>query len=220
MDHTLIPIDSGDLWAKWLVEEGGLEPELISRIEGLHDEYIEGVVDHEALISLHFKLMSRFDRTTLNRLRAEFIQKVVMPKLDPAAMAVVEKKREDGEMLVVASGTPFYVVSSIAPLFGISTVIAAKGEVDDEGRFTGRLQGGHSYGEGKAKLAAQWLASESASGRLYEDVEVWSDSINDLPLMKWVESLGGKAVAANPDVRLAAHAAENGWEVKNLFPKE
>lgn len=220
MDHTLIPIDSGDLWAKWLVDEGGLEPELIHRIEELHDEYIEGVVDHDALVSIHFELMSRFDRSTLNRLRAEFIQKVVMPKLHPAAMAVVEKKRDEGGMLVVASGTPFYVVSSIAPLFGISTVIAAKGEVDEAGRFTGALQGGHSYGEGKAKLAALWLESEAAEGRRYEEVEAWSDSINDLPLLNWAESLGGRAVAVNPDVRLAAYAADKGWEVKNLFLKE
>lgn len=220
MDHTLIPIDSGDLWAKWLVEEGGLEPELIRRIEGLHDEYIEGVVDHEALISIHFELMSRFDRSTLNRLRAEFIQKVVMPKLHPAAMAVVEQKKDEGGMLVVASGTPFYVVSSIAPLFGISTVIAAKGEVDESGRFTGRLQGGHSYGEGKARLVAQWLDLEATQGRRYEDVEAWSDSINDLPLLNWAESLGGRSVAVNPDVRLSAYAADKGWEVKNLFLKE
>ena len=42
---------------------------------------------------------------------------------------------------------------------------------------------------------------------------LYSDSINDLPLLSAVQ----RAVAVNPDARLAAVAAERGWPVIRLY---
>jgi len=44
------------------------------------------------------------------------------------------------------------------------------------------------------------------------DTTFYSDSINDLPLL----SLVRRPVAVNPDMRLAAVAAERGWLVLTL----
>jgi phosphoserine phosphatase len=53
-----------------------------------------------------------------------------------------------------------------------------------------------------------WLA---AQGRTLEreDSVLYSDSINDLPLLQAV----GRAVAVDPDPRLAAEAVARGWTV-------
>ena len=56
------------------------------------------------------------------------------------------------------------------------------------------------------KLAAQRIDARDCETTFY------SDSINDLPLLQAVR----KPVAVNPDMRLAAVAAERGWLVLSL----
>ena len=51
-------------------------------------------------------------------------------------------------------------------------------------------------------------------------LEAYSDSINDLPLLEFVEAQGGRAVAVNADKRLANLAIERGWERLELYEKE
>lgn len=43
LDHTLLPIDSGDAWSHWLVEKAGLDREILDeRIEGYAESYRQG----------------------------------------------------------------------------------------------------------------------------------------------------------------------------------
>ena len=65
--------------------------------------------------------------------------------------------------------------------------------------------------EGKVQRLHDWLAAPAAAaGRL--ESTLYSDSINDLPLLSAVRP----AVAVNPDPRLAAVAAQRGWPVLAL----
>jgi phosphoserine phosphatase len=57
----------------------------------------------------------------------------------------------------------------------------------------------------------EWLAAQRIDARDCETT-FYSDSINDLPLLQAVR----KPVAVNPDMRLAAVAAERGWQVLSL----
>ena len=56
------------------------------------------------------------------------------------------------------------------------------------------------------RVATQRIDSRDCETTFY------SDSINDLPLLLAVR----KPVVVNPDMRLAAEAAERGWPVLNL----
>ena len=66
--------------------------------------------------------------------------------------------------------------------------------------------------EGKLQRLQHWLGEQQL--RLADcESTLYSDSINDLPLLSAVQ----RAVAVNPDERLAAVAAERGWPVIQLY---
>ena len=75
-----------------------------------------------------------------------------------------------------------------------------------EGRYTGRLSGPFTYGEGKAE-ALRALAVEE--GVDLAASYAYSDSASDLPMLRAV----GHPVAVNPDSELERVARTEGWEV-------
>ncbi|MEO7131204.1 MAG: HAD-IB family hydrolase, partial [Dermatophilaceae bacterium] len=110
------------------------------------------------------------------------------------------------EHRLVVSASPIELVGPIATALGLEGAVATRSELDDEGRYTGRLAGEFCYGPGKVieieKIAAERGYDLAAS-------TAYSDSISDLPMMERV----GTAVAVNPDRELRALALERGWRI-------
>jgi HAD superfamily hydrolase (TIGR01490 family) len=113
--------------------------------------------------------------------------------------------------MVIITATNSFVTRPIASEFGIEHLIATEPEVID-GQFTGRVDGVPSFKEGKITRLNQWLESRGQSLHDFESSWFYSDSHNDLPLMKMVE----KPVAVNPDAQLKSHAEAHGWPVISL----
>ena len=75
------------------------------------------------------------------------------------------------------------------------------------GEYTGGVTGVPTYKEGKVTRINQWLAER---GKKLEDFEVsyfYSDSHNDLPLMKLVTN----PVAVDADAILTEYAKQHVW---------
>ena len=91
---------------------------------------------------------------------------------------------------------------------GDTHLIATDCAVGADGRFTGTVAGVANMREGKLARLHAWLA---ARGRRLadEDSVFYSDSANDLPLLRAVR----RAVAVDPDEALAAEAKVRGWPV-------
>ena len=69
-----------------------------------------------------------------------------------------------------------------------------------------------SFREGKITRLESWLTERNWRLDSFEDSTFYSDSLNDLPLLKQVK----KPVAVNPDETLRAHAEKSGWPVISL----
>jgi phosphoserine phosphatase len=93
-------------------------------------------------------------------------------------------------------------------MLGVDGAICSRGEVDDEGRYTGRMAF-YAYGAQKAtamrELATRVGIDLSASS-------AYSDSATDLPMLEAV----GRPVAVNADRALAKVARERGWETRQF----
>ena len=222
LDHTLLPIDSGDLWSHWIVEKAGLDGEAVrARIESYAQDYREGALDVGGFIRFQFSLLAGRRREDLDAWRAEFVDRIIRPAIRLESRALIEAHRRDGWELLLATGTHRFVTAPIAELLGIAHLAAATPEERPDGSFTGGLVGPDSYGKGKLLLVKEWIARLEALAGPLTALEAWSDSINDLPLLEFAASLGpaGRAVAANPDPQLARIALERGWEEVRLFEK-
>ena len=127
--------------------------------------------------------------------------------LQPFAPQHLAQFRRDGHQLVLATTTPVDMIEAFAESLGLDGVIATRYEVQD-GRYTGRLDGGFVWGLGKLRAARRWAVS---SGVDLRDCVACSDSFYDLPLLASV----GDPRAVNPDPRLLALASARRWPVEH-----
>ena len=67
--------------------------------------------------------------------------------------------------------------------------------------------------EGKLTRLEQWLTARGETLADYEKSYFYSDSHNDLPLLRYVSD----PVAVNPDEILLREATEKGWPVLNFI---
>lgn len=223
LDHTLLPIDSGDAWSHWLVEKAGLDRDILNeRIEGYAESYRQGSFVPLDFIHFQFSLLAAEKRSDLDAWRAEFIDRIIRPAIRPEALALLMERRRAGYELLLATGTHRFVTEPIAELFGIRWLAAATPEERPDGAFTGEIVGSDSYGEGKLLLVREWIEKLELQYGKTTSLEAWSDSINDLPLLEFAAGFepAGRAVAANADPKLREAARRYGWKQVELFDKK
>jgi HAD superfamily hydrolase (TIGR01490 family) len=213
LDHTLLPIDSADTWSHFLVREAGLDPdEYGARIRHFAATYKAGNFDIEGYLAFQMNLLARFPRPELERWRDNFVREHVAPHVRAEAVQLIARHRVDGYVVALVTGTHAFVSRAIADLFGIEHLLAVLPE-EEEGKFTGRYVGTHTYQEGKVRAVQGFLAARGTTLAECEDSIFYSDSFNDLPLLEAVVH----PVVTNGDARLRAIAAERGWPTLDLF---
>lgn len=209
LDNTLLGGDSDFLWGRYLCENGIVDEEAYRRAnEHYYQQYLEGSLDIYEFLEFVFKPLSNHDLETLKSWREAYLQQKIRPIMLPAAEALVEKHRSQGDTLLIITATNSFLTAPIAQMMGIDNLIATDPEMLD-GRFTGRVAGKPSFQHGKVERLRHWLQSrhEDLSGSIF-----YSDSHNDLPLLELVDT----PVAVDPDPKLQAVAQERGWKILSL----
>jgi HAD superfamily hydrolase (TIGR01490 family) len=212
LDHTLLDGDSDVLWCEFLIDCGELDRATFEpRNRRMDVDYRAGTVSTQAFCEFYVSTLAGRTPQQWEPLRRRFLDTVVAPRLCEAAHALVDRHRSAGELVVLTTATNRFITELTAAHLGLPHLIATECELDDTGCFTGRVIGTLNMREGKVTRLHQWLAAQRIDWRDCETT-FYSDSINDLPLLSAVR----KPVAVNPDMRLAAEAAERGWAVLNL----
>jgi len=136
--------------------------------------------------------------------RTQFIQEKIMPMVTTAGTDLIAQHRQQGDKLLIITATNDFVTRPIADLLGIDSLIAVQAQVVNQ-QYTGKVIGTPSFASGKITRLRQWLVHTdlSLTGSYF-----YSDSINDLPLLKLVD----KPVAVNADPQLAAYAQAHNWQ--------
>ncbi len=209
LDNTLLAGDSDYLWGVFLAEQGIVDKDFYEREnQRFYQEYKDGKLDIFEFLAFSLKPLADNRLSDLQRWHAGFMQEKILPLISEQAMDLVEKHRLAGDTLLVITATNAFVTAPIVKQFGIEHLIATEPEIID-GRYTGRVAGIPCYQEGKVKRLSHWLAQHNAST---DDAWFYSDSHNDLPLLRKVDH----PVAVDPDDILADAAADAGWPVISL----
>jgi len=212
LDNTLLAGDSDFQWGQFLIEEGILDREthLADNLK-FYDDYKHGKLDIVAFLEFQLKPLSQHPRAQLDAWHERYMEKKVRPMMTCKAQTLVDKHRADGDLMVVITATNSFVTRPIATAFGVEYLIGTTPE-EINGEFTGRVTGTPSFKEGKVTRLNEWLAERGQSLADFETTIFYSDSHNDLPLMKLVD----KPVAVDPDATLEAYAKEQGWPIISL----
>lgn len=217
LDHTLLPFDSDYEWGQFLVRQGVVDPiDYAQKNDQFYADYKLGKLDIDAFLRFALKPLSEHPRAKLKQWHDAFMAEVIIGKLHPAAIALVKRHQDTGDLCCVVTATNSFVTRPIVNAFGISHLVATEpATVNNEASqmFTGAVHGIPSFREGKIQRVHDWLASLGQSMEQMEKSYFYSDSLNDLPLLEVVSH----PIATNPDPRLRAEAEKRQWPILELF---
>jgi HAD superfamily hydrolase (TIGR01490 family) len=149
-----------------------------------------------------------WDQSRLSAIVRDTLTEVIDPIVYDEAIALIRQHQDEGRRVYLVSASPEEIVAPLARYLGVDDAIASRAELDDDGRYTGRVKF-YSYGPYKAE------AMRDAAAMYGIDLEAsyaYSDSATDLPMLEAV----GHPVAVNPDRELARVATERGWEIRQF----
>lgn len=214
LDGTLLPGDSDHAFGEFCITLGWADAtEHKRRNDAFFADYQAGRLDIHAYVDFVTAPWRGRSAVEIARAMDRFLTEVLQPMIRPEALALVQRHREQGDLLALTTATNDFVTRPIAERFGIGTLIATDLVRDDGGRVTGAIAGTPNYREGKVERVHQWLAARGQRPGDFERCTVYSDSPNDLPLLE----LATHPVATNPSAALARVAQERGWPVLKLF---
>ena len=212
LDYTLLSGDSDHAWAQFLADQGVVDAdEHRRRNDDFWQQYKDGTLNiHEYLRFALAPIAGKSD-DDLAALQAGFMRDKIEPMISDAALALLAKHA--GELCAIVTATNAFVTKPIARRFAVDHLIACEVEMID-GRYTGNPIGQPSFREGKVARVDAWLLSMGLRVEDFETSWFYSDSLNDLPLLKRVN----RPVAVNPDATLRQVAVEQGWPILDLLP--
>ena len=208
LDRTILPGGSGPVFAATLARLGVKTPnipgqELLFKLFDIMGEsYLVMQLARQA--ATRSKGLDR----ALVQASAEIAADTLMERVQPYAPALFEEHRASGDLLVLATTSPYDLVAPFARRLGFDAVIATR-YAEAEGIYTGELDGLFVWGPGKLAAIRMWAEQHGVS---LSSSSAYSDSVFDSPMLSAV----GHPVAVNPDYRLRALAAIRRWPVRNL----
>jgi len=150
-------------------------------------------------------LTKGWDRDEIRQMVNETLNDVIEPLIYSEALEIIDHHRAAGDEVWIVSSSPVEIVEPFAELLGITGAIGSRPEIDDQNRYTGRLEF-YAQGEGKA-VAIRELAQQR--GIDLATSSAYSDSETDVPMLETV----GHPYAVNPDRNLAKIAHEREWPI-------
>ena len=208
LDETLLPLDSDHAWGNFIVSLGWVEEtEFRQRNDEFFAQYQAGqlnIQDYIAFASMPLRVRSPAELASAHAL---FMTQIIAPKIMPKACALVASHQAQGDLVALVTATNDFVTAPIARAFAIDHLLAVRLQRDPSGTITGLIEGTPSYREGKVRRVGEWLAEQGASWQDFERISVYSDSLNDLPLLEAATD----PVATNPSAALETLARERHW---------
>jgi len=207
LDETLIGLDSDHAWNEYIVEQNLVEAgEHQRQNDYFYEQYLLGQLNINEYLKFTCRVLALYPMAELHQHRAQFVETKIKPHVLKLGKEKVEEHRARGDELIVITSTIQFIVEPIVALFDIPNLLAPITEVDGD-RYTGKSVGTPSFSAGKVTRYHEWLGDRQFDQRWF-----YSDSFNDLPLLREVEH----PVVVDPDEKLRAIAEANQWEITSF----
>ena len=212
LDHTLLSGDSDELWCEFLLQHGLLpRAEFEARNAAMGERYRAGTVEPAEFCEFYVSTLAGRTPAQWQPWRERFLNEVVAPLIPASANELLDSHRQCGDTLVLTTATNRFITEPTAQHLGLAHLIATEAQLVDD-QFSGRTEHTLNMREGKVTRLLAWLAAQGLPAEGLADATFYSDSANDLPLLRAV----GRPVAVDPDDALLAVATASGWPVLRL----
>lgn len=209
LDNTLLSGDSDYLWGQFLVERGLVDgSHHASENRRYYEAYVAGTLDIREFLRFALRPLREHAPELLRQRRAEYLIEKILPIIPESSRTLLDLHRARGDELLIITATNRFVTEPIAQTLEVPHLLATDPEIV-QGRYTGEISGIPCFQDGKVERLKLWLQQQ---GVTYRERWFYSDSHNDLPLLRQVEH----PVAVDPDPQLAAAARAQGWPIVSL----
>lgn len=206
MDKTLVRVNTGELYVRWRFRRGESGVREVARVSWWSLLYTLGVVDADAVSRYAARTLAGRDERAFAAECREWYASSVREHLTDLARAEVVRRRAEGMMIAVLTGSSPYAAGPLAEELGIDHVISSRLSISGEGLFTGEVEA-LCYGANKLTRAEEWARANDVD---LDASAFYTDSISDLPMLERV----GEPRVINPDPRLLAIARKRGWPIE------
>ena len=174
--------------------------------------YVARLIDRAKLKEInHALLLGRaVHPADLKPLVDSFADATVRANIRPGALAAIERDREQGRRLVMATASYRLYASAIAERLGFDDVIGTGSIIGLDERVHAKIDGENCYGPAKLRMIADWVDKSGLKGA-HGHVRFYSDHASDAPVFEWAD----EPVAVNPHGRLRRLADQRGWAVED-----
>ena len=203
LDNTLLNGDSDRNWGIYLAEKNIVDDDYLKRSEKFYANYYAGNLDIHGFLNFCVEPLKNNSMELLLEIRKSFIEEKIKPIVLEKGLNVVTNELNNNKV-IIATATNSFVTRPIADLFGVKDLIATEFEIINN-KFTGKVLGSPCFQEGKVNKVIDWI---NTNGYDLSSTTFYSDSFNDLPLLKKVNT----AIIVDGDDKLIEEANNNGWD--------
>lgn len=203
LDDTLIDGDSASLWLGYMVQQGWADGDMLHTEQQMMRTYHLGDLSMLDYMNFWLKPLCGIAVAEIAQRADAFVSALIPPRVFPAARRQMDWHLQQGHQLLIISATADFIVRRVASMLGVDDVIAIELEEKD-GCYTGSTQGVLSFHAGKVQRLQVWMDSHGSS---LQGSYGYSDSVNDLPLLRAVEH----ASVVNPSSSLEKISDQHQW---------
>ena len=139
MDHTLLCVETGMSWVRFLRGRGELPAQMVAKAVYWSTLYKLALLDMETVFTRLVEDLRGDAEADMIAKCEIWYRRHVEPEIAPAARVAVEHHRAAGHLVVLATGSTQYAARPVARGVGIEHVLSSELEVVG-GTFTGRAR--------------------------------------------------------------------------------
>ncbi len=201
-DGTLIRGDSTLLLLRFAVERYPRALGTLLKLAGAVLPFLAGWKSREEIKVLALGALRHVPRERRQAFFHEFHQRLLRPRILPAAVERLVWHRQQGHLLVIISASVDLYLKEVAQSLGVDHLICSRAVLDP----TPGLLGLNCRGEEKVRR----LREEPFAGAIrWEESWAYGDTLADRPLLE----MCGHPVAVRPSRELRRVARQEGWPI-------
>ena len=213
LDNTLLAGDSDAEWGRFLVKIKAVDAEQYAAAnEGFYQDYKNGCLDIQAYLRFALTPLKEHPIAQLQAWHEQFMRETIRPMIAPGTAELLAKHRASGDLMMIITATNQFVTGPIAQELGFEHLLATPVDYDEQGQPTGSSTGIPCFQDGKILRLNAWLETHGYAWEDFSETWFYSDSRNDLPLLRRVSH----PVAVDPDDALRAEAEACDWRLISL----
>ena len=164
---------------------------------------LAGLLQAAGMKRVFLSYLWRMDRETLAGYSREFAASL-MPAIYPELRGRLERHRDAGHFLILASASPEFYAAEIGRALGFHLTLGTPVEL---GPFFPDLE--NNKGAAKVRRLKELLPAAYFENGKLRHCHGYTDSCADLPMLALCDAV----TVVNPSSRLTAIAEESGWEI-------